>query len=233
MDENTKVDQSAAEPAPKKSKKNRFVILGVVAVVVIALGAGFWKWHETAGFCAAICHTPMDEYYDTWANGTVDKSGNPVSNPAGMLAYAHANYDRAGNQVEHGAGMQCMDCHIPTISEQVHEALSWVTGDYEYPLEKRTLDDLVAARGLENSSEFCINDACHADLQSKDAFVASTAGLSAARNPHTMPHGKVDCGECHNAHTVSTNFCGSCHADSPVPEGWVSYKDFKAMSAKK
>ncbi|AJC11416.1 hypothetical protein JI75_00560 [Berryella intestinalis] len=224
MDENNNV-----EPAPKKPKKNRLVILGVVAVVVVALGIGFWQWHNTAGFCSAICHTPMDEYYDTWANGTTDRMGNAVSNPNGMLAYAHANYDEAGNAVEHGAGMQCMGCHVPTISEQVSEAAAWVSGNYEYPLEAHTLDDLVAARGLEDSTQFCINSGCHSDLQEKSAFVQSTAAIDAKRNPHSMPHGDVACTECHHGHTVSVNYCTNCHNDSVVPDGWMNAKDYKKL----
>lgn len=228
MDEKSQVDASTSQPTPKKAKKNRFVILGVVAAVVVVLGVGFWQWHETAGFCSAICHTPMDEYYDTWANGTTDRYGNEVKDSKGMLAFAHANYDAKGGAVEHGQGMQCMDCHVPTLSEQVSEAVSWISGNYEYPLAEHTLDDLVAARGLSDSTQFCINDACHADLQDSAAFVASTASLG-ERNPHSMPHGKVACGECHNAHTVSTNQCSGCHNDAPLPEGWVSSQEYKAM----
>ena len=44
--------------------------------------SGFWVWHEQPSFCAAICHTPMDEYLETYEQepGTtgVDKWGNEV-----------------------------------------------------------------------------------------------------------------------------------------------------------
>ncbi|MDU1389817.1 MAG: salivary glue protein Sgs-3, partial [Eggerthella sp.] len=48
------------DPAPRTRKWP--IVVGVVVVVLIAAGAGFWVWHEQPSFCAAICHTPMDEY---------------------------------------------------------------------------------------------------------------------------------------------------------------------------
>lgn len=234
MDENlNKEAEKGAEQAPakKKSKKNRLVITGVVVAVLVVLGAGFWVWHEQPSFCNAICHTPMDPYYDTYASGEVDRNGNAVANPVGMLAYAHANYSKDGTEVSHGSGMTCMSCHIPTIGEQVSEAAAWISGNYVYPLEEKTLDDLVAARGLSDSTEFCMNDACHSDLRDKTAFVQATAALSEGRNPHSMPHGTVACTDCHNAHTVSVNACSQCHNDSPLPEGWLSTQDYKKVQS--
>lgn len=36
------------------------IVIGVVAAVIIAAGAGFAVWHDQPSFCNAICHTPMD-----------------------------------------------------------------------------------------------------------------------------------------------------------------------------
>ena len=81
------------EAAPKKKGKKWPIVVGVVVVVLIAAGAGFWVWHEQPSFCAAICHTPMDEYLETYEQepGTtgVDKWGNEVSNTNAMLAVSH------------------------------------------------------------------------------------------------------------------------------------------------
>ena len=67
--------------------------MGVVAVVLIAAGAGFWVWHEQPSFCNAICHTPMDQYnatYDQEPNTAgVDKWGNEVKNTSSMLCVSH------------------------------------------------------------------------------------------------------------------------------------------------
>ena len=50
-----------------KRKGRRWpIVVGVIAAVVVAAGAGFWVWHEQPSFCAAICHTPMDEYLETY-----------------------------------------------------------------------------------------------------------------------------------------------------------------------
>ena len=130
------------EAAPKKKGKKWSIVVGVVVVVLIAAGAGFWVWHEQPSFCAAICHTPMDEYLETYEQepGTtgVDKWGNEVSNTNAMLAVSHK-----------AQGKDCMSCHVPTLSEQMSEGINWVTGNYVYPLEERDTDMLTEARGLD------------------------------------------------------------------------------------
>lgn len=224
----------AAEKAAKKAGKKKWpIVVGVVAVVLIAAGAGFWVWHEQPSFCAAICHTPMDAYYDTYNTGDYDKYGNALDSDdakTSMMSYLHK---------ENGANATCLSCHVPTLSEQVSEGLAWISGNYtvlgtntngQMILESKTLDDLTAARGVEGT-EFCINDSCHKDLKDDDAFVEATANLSSSRNPHKFQHGDVDCTECHKAHTQSTNYCGSCHSDAPLPDGWVSYTESQKADA--
>ena len=71
MAEEIKVED--AQAAPKKKGKKLPIILGVVAVVIVAAGAGFFVWHEQPTFCNAICHTPMDAYVETYVDGTYDK----------------------------------------------------------------------------------------------------------------------------------------------------------------
>ena len=51
---------------PKKPKKKMGITLGVIAAVIIVAGAGFFVWHEQPSFCNAICHIPMDPYYETY-----------------------------------------------------------------------------------------------------------------------------------------------------------------------
>ena len=81
------------DPAPRTRKWP--IVVGVVVVVLIAAGAGFWVWHEQPSFCAAICHTPMDEYLETYEQepGTtgVDKWGNEVSKAHGFCFRARCN----------------------------------------------------------------------------------------------------------------------------------------------
>ena len=66
MAEETKTDVAATEEPAKDAKKAKNgkkkwpIVVGVVAVVLVAAGAGFFVWHEQPSFCNAICHTPMD-----------------------------------------------------------------------------------------------------------------------------------------------------------------------------
>ena len=82
MAEDEKISQpgeDAQAPSPKRKAKRGWIIGGVVAVVIVVAGAGFWVWHETPSFCNAICHSPMDSYVDTYYSGD-----------QGMLVTAHA-----------------------------------------------------------------------------------------------------------------------------------------------
>jgi hypothetical protein len=214
----------ATEPAkeavvPKKKGKGKLIVLIAILVVLAAGGGGFWIWHEQPSFCNAICHTPMDPYNATYdavpGAATVDKWDNAVSDASAMLAVTHRE-----------AGEGCLDCHVPTIGEQLSEGLSWVTGDYWFPLSQRTLADLTSARKLQ-PDDFCLKSGCHHEaddgtvLDSREALLAATDQY--IRNPHKPQHGVNDCGDCHNAHRASVNFCSQCHKDAPLPDGWLDY----------
>ena len=231
MSEETKVDaevttdaaDSTTEATPKKTGKKKWpIVVGVVAAVLIVAGAGVWVWHEQPSYCNSICHTPMDPYnatYDQELHQTgIDKWGNEASTDA-MLAVTHK-----------ATGSTCMSCHVPQISEQIGEGMNWVTGNYVYPLEERSLADLVEARGIA-SEEFCLNSGCHVNddgsVMTTDDLQAKTADMK--RNPHVPQHGKVECGECHKAHRASVNYCSGCHNDADMPEGWISSADDKKL----
>ena len=215
-------EEEGAQKAPKR--RRRRIAVGVVAAILVVAGCGFWVWHEQPSFCAAVCHVPMDAYYDTYDFGDKDKYGNAVEDSArpAMMAYRHKTL----------ADTTCMGCHVPTLSEQVSEGLHWVSGDYEvvgynaddqWILETRSLDDLTAARGVEGD-RFCLNEACHANpdgtAMTRDDLRALTE--DSTRNPHVQQHREYACGDCHKAHEQSTNQCVTCHADAPMPEGWVT-----------
>ncbi len=204
------------EAAPKKKGKKWPIVVGVVAVVLIAAGAGFWVWHEQPSFCNAICHTPMDPYnatYDQEPNTQgIDKWGNEVANTSSMLCVSHKVSTEEG-----GAGATCMSCHVPTLSEQMSEGINWVTGNYIYPLEERDTDMLTEARGVEGDS-FCLNESCH--NLTRDDLVKATSGMEF--NPHVAQHGEQACSACHKAHRASVMYCTQCHSEAEVPEGWLS-----------
>lgn len=208
------------EAAPKKKGKKWPIVVGVVAVVLIAAGAGFWVWHEQPSFCNAICHTPMDPYLPTYeaepGQAAVDKWGNEVADASSMMAAKH----RADQ------GTTCMGCHIPSIGEQMSEGLNWVSGNYVNPLEERDLEQLVEARGVE-SDEFCLNESCH-NLTREDLQKA-TADMEF--NPHVAQHGEIECSECHKAHRASVMYCTQCHSEAEVPEGWLTVAEANKLSA--
>ena len=222
--------QEAPEAHPKtrsrKLTKKMQAVIGVIVVVVIAAGAGFWVWHEQPSFCNAICHAPMDPYLPTYQSepgqASIDKWGNPVSDASSMLAATH--------RVE---GDSCLDCHVPTIGEQISEAGSWVSGGYTYienptyggVITERNAGQLTDARGVEGD-EFCLNDSCH-HVSDDGSELATRADLEATTadyriNPHSSQHGDVACTTCHKAHRASVNYCTQCHGNAEVPAGWLS-----------
>lgn len=190
-------------------RRKRAVVLGVVAAVVVVAGAGMFVWHEQPSFCGAICHWPMSEYVETFdqkaGQAGVDKWGNAVADTDSMMAVKHASL-----------GKDCLSCHVPTLGEQVSEGMSWVAGDYVYPLEERSLEELTAARGLDDE-EFCLNENCH-DL-TREELTEKTSDREF--NPHVVQHEELACGDCHKAHRASVYRCAECH-DVDMPEGWIT-----------
>ena len=169
----------------------------------------------------------MDAYLPTYESEInqpgVDKWGNEVSNSNAMLAPLHrAAADNA----------TCLTCHVPTLSEQIGEGMSWITGSYEVlntqtgqqVVPEKSLEDLVAARGIE-ADQFCLNESCH--NMTRDDLIQATADME--RNPHVPQHGENQCSDCHKAHRASVNMCSQCHNDAPIPEGWISAADNTAL----
>lgn len=182
-----------ASHAPKgKNKKKPAIVAGTVAVVLVLAGAGFWVWHEQPSFCNAICHSPMDNYVESYTSGD-----------AGMLVTQHAE-----------AGKNCLDCHNPVITEQLTEVCTWVADDY--PMT----DDGMLNTGKEIATEeFCTNDGCH---NMTDVVNATWGfeGNDAKFNPHSSHQdNQLECGDCHKSHETSTLYCAKCH-DLNLPEGW-------------
>lgn len=245
MAEETKTDVAATEEPAKDAKKAKDgkkkwpIVVGVVAVVLVAAGAGFFVWHEQPSFCNAICHTPMDAYAESYIDGSHDKYGNELTEEAdkmAMMAYYH------GHTTE-GETTNCLGCHVPTLGEQITEGMHWVTGSYEVAgenkvgqtiLEERELSDLVEARGIEED-EFCLNGDCHhvtddgKEITSRADLEAATESLDSTYNPHTAQHGEYACSQCHKAHSQSVNYCTQCHSSAVVPDGWLTSTEAKKL----
>ena len=168
----------------------------------------------------------MDSYVATYneAPGVpgVDKYGLDIANTSGMMVVVHKEEE-----------VDCLGCHVPTIGEQLTEGAHWISGNYDYPLTERTLKDLVSARNLKSSDEFCLNDSCHhvaadgSPINTRDDLIAATSNL--ARNVHLGQHGVYQCDDCHNSHSVSTVLCTQCHSDVVLPEGWLSDADYQKL----
>lgn len=225
MADNNANNSVAKESSSRKRKTG--IAAGVVAAVIIAAGAGFWVWHEQPSFCNAICHVPMDAYYETYADGEYDKFGNALESDEekmSMAAYSHRVDD----------GTTCMGCHVPQLSEQISEGLNWMGGAYvvqgensqgDVILNSRSLAELTEARGIDDEA-FCLNSQCHTNEDgtpmTRDDLFEATADLSTRYNPHDNRHGEYSCETCHRAHSQSVNYCATCHEEAPVPNGWLA-----------
>ena len=223
MSENTEIlnDPPAETAAPKKSsaKKRVGIVCGVIAVIVAIAGFGMWTWHDDPSFCGTVCHTPMASYLETYDQKPntegVDKYGNPVSNTSAMLA------------VQHGAmGFDCLTCHKATLGQQISEGTAWLAGNYTYPLDERSVAELGEPTGM-GSDEMCLNESCH--NMTRDDLYNLTADAENLYNPHWSHHETLDCGTCHKAHGQSVLYCTQCHAQAPVPEGWLSMGEYNEM----
>ena len=223
MSENTEIlnDSPAETAAPKKSsaKKRVGIVCGVIAVIVAIAGFGMWTWHDDPSFCGTVCHTPMASYLETYDQKPntegVDKYGNPVSNTSAMLA------------VQHGAmGFDCLTCHKATLGQQISEGTAWLAGNYTYPLDERSVAELGEPTGM-GSDEMCLNESCH--NMTRDDLYNLTADEENLYNTHWSHHETLDCGTCHKAHGQSVLYCTQCHAQAPVPEGWLSMGEYNEM----
>lgn len=184
--------QHTSQPAAKMTRKNKLIVVGVVAAVLVAAGAGFWVWHEQPSFCNAICHSPMDKYVETYYEGD-----------PGKLVTAHAE-----------VGDACLDCHEAEITTQVSEVMAWVSDSY--PMGE---DGLLATDKEFATEEFCTNGDCHNMTDVVNA-TWGFVGNDEKYNPHSSHQdNNLECGDCHKVHETSTLYCAKCH-DMNLPEGW-------------
>ena len=167
--------------------KRRIVIIGVLLGVVVIGGVGaigLWKYHELPQFCAT-CHI-MDPYLESWQ-------------ASDLGAHAHAVED-----------VTCLECHEPTVQQQVDELVVYVQGDFAVPLEERQFQN-----------EFCFD--CHLPNEhtSYEQVIQLTAGLEL--NPHDSHLvGEMECDTCHKMHKPSEDYCAQCHEPVAMGAGWAT-----------
>lgn len=171
--------------------KRHFIIPLVIVLAVIILGAGgtaLWNYHEKPQFCST-CHI-MEPYVQSWISSS-------------FLVKTHAEAD-----------ITCLDCHEPTISQQVSELAAFISNNYTVPLTVREFDD-----------SWCLR--CHEHGNYED-IAERTAGMvvfGETVNPHTItidssaikPHetniSELECSRCHKMHRESPGieYCVRCH----------------------
>jgi flagellar basal body-associated protein FliL len=216
--ETTEATEAAeGEPKPKKKKKLGLKVLIAVVAVIVVLGAGggtfYVTQHDQPWFCNFICHTPMDPYVASYETGV---SVNAAQADSGALLSVTLHKDSEQN-------LDCLTCHVPSMSEQITEGMKWVTGDYTLPLEMKVANGQPKDEGDKNGEEFCLREGCHTDINTIDDLKAATSDQT--RNPHESHLGKQDCSTCHQTHEQSVMYCTQCHADAVVPDGWLTYQD--------
>lgn len=120
----------------------------------------------------------MDPYNATYDQALgqvgVDKWGNTVEDTSSMLSVVHGRL----------VGKTCLDCHVPTIGEQLSEGGAWLTGNYYVPLAERTTADLTAARDIDADS-FCLNKNCH-NMTRDDLAQATSTWKVNPTSPNTV-----------------------------------------------
>ena len=172
-------------------KKRKIILaLGVTVVVAMTLaGLALWQYHERPQFCAT-CHV-MQPYLDSWTGSTSET----------MLALEHAEED-----------VTCLDCHEPTVEQQMQELVSYVKADFSTPLKTRNF-----------GQDTCFD--CHLpnEQTSYDEIVARTEDyvVDGERvNPHATHLGEEECYRCHRVHRTSLGitYCYSCHHEHTLAD---------------
>jgi hypothetical protein len=175
----------------KKSGRSKLLVLGAAGIVLFAAAGmvtGGVVWHEKPGFCAT-CHTPMGGYVKGYQSG--DKTLMITAHATGKTTYV------------------CLDCHKPTIKEQVAQASHWVSGDYTFPLDHQAF----------GTRSFCLSAGCHVEAD----VIKGTKdyGGAVSYNQHDPRHGKLECNSCHSMHGQSSLMCNQCH-NLKLPAGWTT-----------
>jgi hypothetical protein len=102
-------------------------------------------------------------------------------------------------------GMSCQTCHDRTLSRSLEETANYLTGNYYYPFQEQKLP-----------IKTCLT--CHESYE-KVSSLTNTKITGEKRNPHAGHWGELECGECHNMHRDSVDYCAQCHEPIDAP-GW-------------
>jgi hypothetical protein len=187
--------QDAGLKPVRRRKKWPLVTAIIVAVFAVTIVGGF-VWHNQPSFCSAICHNPMDTYVNTYYSGN-ESLGVTV----------HANADKA-----------CLDCHEPTVSQQLDEAMTWMSGKF------KVSKDGYLASSMTYDLSFCMNESCH-DMD-RVALAETSKSWTWDVHSQTTPHGETPCAACHSMHKENQLYCatGGCHAEAVEFAGEIGWR---------
>lgn len=195
MDTNYQNEQvEALESQPKRKRKKWPIALGVVALVMVTAGAGFWVWHEQPSFCGTVCHETMGSYLETWEN----------SNNDNFTVATHAE-----------AEVVCLDCHEATIEGQVAELAKQVTGDYKQPFAKMKTDESFCLRDGCHARDGIVSKTSSLTDSKGNSYNPHTQMIDKTNgaDPHSTGTETLACFDCHTMHRNSSEMseCYSCH----------------------
>ncbi|WP_290994685.1 FMN-binding protein [Gordonibacter sp.] len=127
--------------APKRSKRWPLVV-GVVVVVLVAAGAGFWVWHEQPSFAASAEQLAL-RADDPWA---VEVVADPAAKAEGTLA--DGVYTGTGKGMEGLVTVKLLvDDNRITCLETTQEGESQSRGGYEAIRDGKFAAMIEAAQG--------------------------------------------------------------------------------------
>lgn len=124
--------------------------------------------------------------HNTMSAHLANYEGTDDSNGAG-IASVHAK-----------ANVGCLDCHEAHVDEQISEVQSQLSGAGEPALSSTYYDN----------NEKCLS--CHGGSYEELAKQTSSLGDF---NPHSNPHGQMNCNECHKGHSSQVDTCSECHSN--------------------
>jgi hypothetical protein len=192
--------------------------IGLVPLVLFAVGLAGWQYHKQPQFCA-LCHL-MDPYLASWTGERVSETdGSP------LLVKVHAD-----------EGDVCLDCHEPTLAQQIDELKMYISDDYRDPPRERrfgeeecfkchehaTREDLIERtkdyevvfnvtgeflKRLEAQGEYRLGDEGPINPHDYPTDVQNSV------DPHAEGSPQLECNRCHKMHRESPglDYCFGCH----------------------
>jgi hypothetical protein len=159
-------------------------------------------------------------------------------------------FHKESKEYNNGEAIVCVTCHNDGLDKNIKEGISWVSGNYELPLNMQVT--AADGTGSKNGVTWCLRDGCHTSDSGQpinDAQSLKVATANEKVNPHLMTKpsaidqmqheryyvegGLLDCSNCHQTHEQSVMICTECHTEgavgeakiATVPAGWLTFAE--------